>query len=57
MFVCFVGIINIKNDAIWFGKHFPLIVNAHRVGKGGKFLGGKSRYIFMSKVTVFQFQG
>lgn len=57
MLVCFVGIINIKNDVIWFGKHFPLIVNAHCVDKRGRFLGGKSRYMFMSNITVFQFQG
>lgn len=47
MFVCFVGIINIKNDVIWVGKHFPLIVNAHYVDKRGRFLGEKSRYIFI----------
>jgi hypothetical protein len=33
MFVCFMGIININNDAIWLRKHFPLIVNAHCVDK------------------------
>ena len=49
--MCFVGIINIKNDVIWFGKHFPLIVNAHQVGKRRQFLDGggggrESRYIF-----------
>ena len=40
MSVCFVGIINIKNDVIWFGKHFPLIVTAHQVGKRRQFLDG-----------------
>ena len=43
MFVCFVGIINIKNDVIGFGKHVPLIVNAHYVDKRGRFLEGKSK--------------
>lgn len=41
MFVCFVGIINIKNDVIWLGKHLPLIVNAHYVDERGRFLEGK----------------
>lgn len=43
MFVCFMGIINIKNDVIWFGKQFPLIVNAHYMDKRGRYLAGKPK--------------
>jgi hypothetical protein len=38
-------------------KHFPLIVNVHRVDERGENPWGRIKSIFMSNIPVFQLQG